>query len=121
MTAKAQASSPDTGDTATPDADFAAAIAILNGATDKDGQSGQWVQLAAMPTAKRAEQAWQDAEQRGGGVLHNVGHQVQKADLGTDKGVVYRLRAGPIESVENARSLCSELKSRGIDCFLVHS
>jgi Flp pilus assembly protein TadD len=101
-----------------PDATaLASALAVLDGGD----QGGQWIQLAAMPNAKRAERAWLDAEQRGGDVLHDVGHQIQRTDLGSDKGVVFRLRAGPIDSVESARSLCSELKSRGIGCFLVHS
>lgn len=101
-----------------PDATaLAAALAVLDGGD----QGGQWIQLAAMPNAKRAERAWRDAEQRGGDVLHDVGHQIQRTDLGSDKGVVFRLRAGPIDSVERARSLCSELKSRGIECFLVQS
>ena len=114
-------SSPDKTDApkpgAGPDSGVIAALAALDG----DDKGGQWVQLAAMPNAKRAERAWHDAEQRGGDVLHDVGHKIQRTDLGSDKGVVFRLRAGPIDSVESARSLCSELKSRGIECFLVHS
>ena len=101
-----------------PDATaLAAALAALDGGD----QGGQWVQLAAMPDAKRAERAWQDMAQRAGDVLHDMGHQVQRADLGPDKGVLFRLRAGPIDTVESARSLCSALERRGIACFVVRS
>ncbi|MDE2451244.1 MAG: tetratricopeptide repeat protein [Gammaproteobacteria bacterium] len=120
----AQTSAPSPADAATPVAGTSPAAADATAsATPVDGKEkdGQWVQLAAMVNEKRAKRAWHDVEQRGGDVLHDVGHQVQRVDLGPEKGVVFRLRVGPIDTVENARSLCSELKGRGIDCFLVHS
>jgi hypothetical protein len=43
---------------------------------------------------------------------------VRRADLGEERGIVYRLRTAPTAKT-NATALCSELKARGIDCLVI--
>ena len=43
---------------------------------------------------------------------------VRRADLGEERGTVYRLRTAPTAKT-NAAALCAELKARGIDCLVV--
>jgi hypothetical protein len=43
--------------------------------------------------------------------------EIQKADLGIEKGTYYRVRA-PANSVEAAANLCSDVKRLGGDCFV---
>ena len=43
-----------------------------------------------------------------------------KADLGSERGVYYRLRTQP-NARASAKELCGELSKRGIDCLVVKS
>jgi len=81
--------------------------------------SGKWVQLGALRDESAAEQSWDRIVRRNDDLLKSVGHAVRRTDLGPDRGVYYRLRAGPFSSIDDARSLCSTLKSRKVACFVV--
>ena len=43
---------------------------------------------------------------------------VRPANLGGDKGIVYRLVAGPLPTKARARDLCARLRERDVDCFV---
>lgn len=43
-----------------------------------------------------------------------------QADLGPEKGIYYRLRVGPYPERNAANQLCSTLKQRQVECFIVH-
>ncbi|MBK8909546.1 MAG: SPOR domain-containing protein [Rhodospirillales bacterium] len=76
------------------------------------------IQLAAVSSEERAESAWAGYKAKHGDLLGDLGSQVVRADLG-DKGVFYRLRAGPILGENNARALCNRLSGRGVGCMVV--
>ena len=44
---------------------------------------------------------------------------VERADLGAESGVYYRLRVGPMADETAAKTLCARLKTRNIDCLIV--
>ena len=48
-----------------------------------------------------------------------VEYNIVQADLGPDKGMVYRLRAGNMANKASADKLCAELSDRDIGCFVV--
>ena len=48
-------------------------------------------------------------------------HNVEKADLGKDKGIYYRLQAGSFTDKKDAASLCGSLQKRAIECMVVES
>jgi len=87
--------------------------------TTQGKASGNWVQLGALKDKKTAESSWVHIQSDNEDLLKSVGHAVRRADLGPDRGVFFRLRAGPFKSVADAQSLCSSLKSRNIACFVV--
>ena len=43
---------------------------------------------------------------------------MKRADLG-DKGVFYRLQAGPLSDAAAAETLCGKLKQRNVGCLIV--
>ncbi len=51
-------------------------------------------------------------------LLNDVAYEIIAADLGA-KGTFYRLRVGSFEERKMADDLCSKLKSRKLDCFVV--
>jgi hypothetical protein len=78
------------------------------------------VQLAAVSTAEQAQAAWSRLRGNNGDLLAGLSPSYARADLGT-KGVVYRLRAGPVQGETRARALCAQLAGRKVDCMVVRA
>ena len=80
--------------------------------------NGYRVQLAALRSNKDARREWTRLSTRHSGLLGRLRHSVVRADLG-DKGIYYRLRAGPLENKAAARTLCGELTKIKVGCLVV--
>jgi cell division septation protein DedD len=76
------------------------------------------VQLGAVRSEIDAEQEWSRLRKRYPDLLGNLELAVTRADLG-DKGVFFRLRAGPIPDQASARKLCDDLTEKKIGCLVV--
>ena len=80
---------------------------------------GYRVQLGAFRTAEDASRGWREAIATAGGLLDPFDHYVMRIDLGEGKGIFHRLLAGPLPSRASADSLCNQLKTKKVDCFIV--
>jgi cell division septation protein DedD len=76
------------------------------------------VQLVAVRKREQAEGMWDKLGRKYPDVFAKLEPEIVRADLG-NKGVLYRLRAGPLDSEAAARSLCADLKRRKVDCLVV--
>jgi len=76
------------------------------------------VQLAAVRSRAIAEKEWKRIQKKNNDVLGKLSLSVMRADLGA-KGVYFRLRAGPIPSVSQARTLCKKLAARKVPCLVI--
>ena len=76
------------------------------------------VQLAALRSRADAEAAWRRLKLANGDLLGALDAEILHVDLG-DKGVFYRLRAGPLASAAKASALCSRLKAHKLDCLVI--
>ena len=52
-----------------------------------------------------------------GDVLVGLSPLIMPVDSG-DSGITYRLRAGPLSDAGVARRVCTQLKARGLECFV---
>ncbi|MDP6574215.1 MAG: SPOR domain-containing protein [Rhodospirillales bacterium] len=77
------------------------------------------VQLGAVRSPQRASQEWERLRRKHGDLLRRMELSVTKADLGGEKGVFYRMRAGPIADVATARDICAKLAIRKVGCLVV--
>ena len=81
------------------------------------------VQLGAFSNPAKADRGWRQLREAHPDLLgemeFDVSLHISKVDLGSDKGIVFRVQAGPFSEINVAQSLCSELKSREVGCFLV--
>ena len=84
------------------------------------GSSAFLVQLAAVSTAEQAQAAWSRLRGNNGDLLAGLSPSYARTDLGA-KGVVYRLRAGPVQGETRARALCAQLSGRNVDCMVVRA
>jgi cell division septation protein DedD len=82
------------------------------------GAPGYRLQLGAVRSEDAAKQAWQRLRKAQPDLLGKLSVNVVRADLG-EKGVFYRIQAGPIGDAAEATQSCAALKSRNVGCVLV--
>ena len=75
------------------------------------------IQLASVKTAEQAEKEWQRIRS-GNPEVANLQMTPVRVDLG-DKGIFFRIQAGPVGDSAAADRLCSGLKSKGQGCMVV--
>ncbi len=83
--------------------------------------TGGWrfgVQLAAYRMRHGAEVEWETLRAAHPDLLGGLNATLQSADLGAGNGVVYRLVVGSFETKVSARTFCTQLKQRNVDCFV---
>lgn len=84
------------------------------------GSGTYLVQLAAVSSAEQAQAAWSRLRGNNGDLLAGLSPSYARTELGT-RGVVYRLRAGPVQGETRARALCAQLAGRNVDCMVVRA
>lgn len=76
------------------------------------------VQLVSVPTEEAAQSEWKRISGRHQDLFASLTPSVTKADLG-DKGIYYRLRAGPLADKAAADQLCAALAADKVGCIVV--
>lgn len=76
------------------------------------------LQLGALKTEDAAKQEWLRLQRQQPDVLGKLSLTVSRVDLG-DRGIYYRIQAGPIGDAAQAAQSCAALKSRNVGCILV--
>ncbi|MBI1209225.1 MAG: SPOR domain-containing protein [Azospirillum sp.] len=76
------------------------------------------IQLASVRSEADAKSEWQRLSGRYKEVLSGLTLHVARADLGGDRGIVYRIQAG-FFSEARARELCGQLAAQKVGCFVV--
>lgn len=79
---------------------------------------GYRLQLGAVRSAEAAQQEWQRLKRMQGDLLGGLSAEAHRIDLG-QRGVFYRIVAGPIGDAAAAAHACDELKRRKVGCLLV--
>lgn len=72
------------------------------------------VQLAASRSEDNIRRDWSSYQQRHSDIFGGLDGSVERAEVGEEKTVWYRLRVGPFASEASARELCSKLAERNI-------
>jgi len=80
--------------------------------------SGYLIQIAAVREEDRAAAEWARLQRQHSDALQGLKLFVIKADLG-DKGVFWRLRAGPFADEAQAKNRCADLAKRKVGCLVV--
>ncbi|HKJ72503.1 MAG TPA: SPOR domain-containing protein, partial [Alphaproteobacteria bacterium] len=76
------------------------------------------IQIASVRDESGARSAWKNLVAAHPDLLGGLTLNIEKADLG-EKGVFYRLQAGSLASLDDARSLCAKLKAQNVGCLPV--
>lgn len=76
------------------------------------------VQLGAFRSEQDVQKSWKVLKSRYGTILEGLESYTEKADLG-EKGIFYRLKAGPLASEAKARKVCKELSEKKQGCLFV--
>ena len=78
---------------------------------------GYRLQLGAVKAPEMAKQEWDRIKRQNGDLVGALSVSVDRVDLG-DRGVFYRIHAGPIADAAQAERLCAQLRQRGVGCIL---
>ena len=83
---------------------------------------GWAVQVGAYRTIKNLIRGWDILFSKNEDILSRVEPRRSEKDFGErdtyPRGFYYRLNAGPLETYQEARVICRELKARGTDCWI---
>jgi hypothetical protein len=79
---------------------------------------GLRLQLGAVHSESEARGEWERLKRKNQDLLGNLSAVAVRADLG-DKGVYYRIQAGPVADPSTADRVCGELRQRHLACLIV--
>ena len=77
------------------------------------------IQLGALPSEESARREWTRIERRHPDLIWNQFPIIFPVETNSQLGTVFRLRTGPIDEIQSARSLCRKFRSHGQDCFVI--
>ncbi len=80
---------------------------------------GYRVQLASVRDRAAAIRTWTRLRKTHADLLGRLNPRIQRRDLGKQKGVFFRVQAGPLADAAAARRVCGALKRRGAGCVVV--
>ena len=83
---------------------------------------GWALQIGAYRTIENLMRGWTILYRQSGDLLQDIPPRRSEVDFGdrdTDpKGFYYRLNAGPLKTLKQAKDLCKELRARGTSCWI---
>ena len=74
------------------------------------------IYLASYRGIQKASEGWRGIVEANIDLLGGLDAAVAQIDLGRDKGIVYRLQAGPLPGLTDANALCYKLSQRDVPC-----
>ena len=77
------------------------------------------VRLASYKIPSNVDKGWSVLSQKHADLLGALNYAAARVDLGPEKGVFYRLEAGPLGSADESAAVCAEIKRRGGSCLAV--
>ncbi len=77
------------------------------------------IQIAAVRSRETAQAEWKRLQKKHRDLLGRYSLNVVRVDLGANKGIFFRLRAGPIADESAAKALCENLSKRKVGCLIV--
>lgn len=78
------------------------------------------IQIAALRSEEAAESEWKRVSTRYSSLLGAYNQKILRADLG-ERGIFYRLRAGPLKDRSAAEQLCESLAAENVGCLVVRN
>jgi len=82
-------------------------------------RGGYKVQLASLRSNVAAAQSWKKLVKSHKDLLGGLRLTIARRDLGSGKGVFFRMQAGPLPDAVAARDLCARLKRRKLNCLVI--
>ena len=116
--ARAQAPAPgNTPISLAPGATPVATRSVAPAPTPSRGAGGYMVQISSQRSEADAQASYQAQQSKYPDVLGSRQASIRRADLG-EKGIYYRAYVGPFAAEDEAKQLCSNLRSAGGQCLV---
>lgn len=79
------------------------------------------IQVASMRSDEDAASSWALLRSNNKDLLEDLLLYIQRVDLGAEKGIYFRVQAGPFADHAAAAALCAKLRERSVSCLVVKS
>ncbi len=80
---------------------------------------GYKIQLASLRSNVAVARSWKRLVESNKDLLGGLRMTIARRDLGSAKGVYFRMQAGPLPDAVAARDLCARLKRRKLNCLVI--
>ena len=77
------------------------------------------VQLASLRSENSVKNAWRLIIKNNSDLIGKLVLNIERKDLGTSRGVYYRMQAGSFSTRAEALALCAKLKARRVSCIVI--
>ncbi len=77
------------------------------------------IQLSSLRSNVAVAQSWKRLVKSNTDLLGGLQLTIARRDLGSAKGVFFRMQAGPLSDADAARDLCARLKRRKLSCLVI--
>lgn len=74
--------------------------------------------LVSLGSRDAVDAAWAELTDRYADILRNLEYRIEEVDFGTQRGILYRVKAGPLPSEAAARRSCDQLVALGAYCVV---
>lgn len=79
------------------------------------------IQVFSMRSSEDAASSWALLRSDNKDLLKDLMLYIQRVDLGADRGIYFRVQAGPFVDQAAAEALCAKLRERSVSCLVVKS
>lgn len=94
---------------------------LASGISSPSSGGGWRLQLASLKSEEAVQKSWADLQRKHADVLGGLRSDVVRVDLGAEKGIYFRLMAGPIASRDEANAKCDQLKAQKVACLVARN
>lgn len=94
-------------------------VATVPAQSPSDESAPYRVQVGSYGSPDLAFRGWGIIAEAVGDTLQGYTPEVIEADMGADKGIVYRVRTGAFTDKADGDALCAEIQAQGQGCFVV--
>lgn len=115
------AASPQASTEAAPPMQVAVAAPAPSAGPAPSTGGGWRLQLASLKSEEAVQKSWADLQRKHQDILGSLRSDVVRVDLGADKGIYFRLMAGPVASREEANAKCEQLKAQKVACLVARN
>ena len=91
---------------------------LFNTTENFNGDLVLFIQLGSFNNREQAEFMRDEFKSSQDNIINSLNYKISLIDI-KDKGIFYRLLAGPYQNSKRVREVCNNMKKNNINCFII--